>query len=436
MASVAAPPGTPAHPALKALLPAAALALAACAVAFLASRSSWQLALVVAAIPLGLLALARPRATTVVGLALLPWAVNLAPGLPLNVSATDVLFAVAVVAIGLSWTIARPLATARALAPILLLALAYAAVLVVVNLVHLQVDSLIDSFQRMQLVVVPLLVGALLVACGALRRGLTLYVVSSCVLSLAWVSAVIPEGWQLQKNPVGQFLVGGILVALAVNIGAPLRILALPVLSVGLVSTASRGAILGLLVGLMCLLIASPGLTRLRLTAALVPLTAGLVLGYALLPDDIQERTTTFSAAQSGVGTSGEYTIKIREQYWDDALALIGSRPLTGVGVGGYLAGDAAQGDLTNDPHNFLLLEAAEGGLVLAGALVVLLVGSLVIVFRRRRATLLAALAIAVQASLVAHGLVDVYWVRGTPVLGWLLVGAALAAAAQSKERA
>jgi hypothetical protein len=25
----------------------------------------------------------------------------------------------------------------------------------------------------------------------------------------------------------------------------------------------------------------------------------------------------------------------------------------------------------------------------------------------------------------VAHGLVDVYWVRGTPILGWLLVGMA-----------
>jgi hypothetical protein len=35
------------------------------------------------------------------------------------------------------------------------------------------------------------------------------------------------------------------------------------------------------------------------------------------------------------------------------------------------------------------------------------------------------------------HGLVDIYWVRGTPVLGWLLVGMALAQAhAARAERA
>jgi hypothetical protein len=30
-----------------------------------------------------------------------------------------------------------------------------------------------------------------------------------------------------------------------------------------------------------------------------------------------------------------------------------------------------------------------------------------------------------VLIATVAHGLVDVYWVRGTPILGWLLVGMA-----------
>lgn len=436
MLSASAPVGMPVRRRAATLLLACVLGVVACTIAFLTSRDLWQLGLLLAAIPFAFLCLARPVPTALVGLALLPWAVNLAPGLPLKVSATDVLLGVVVVAIALSWSAGRGLPAARSLVPLLLLTLLYAAVLLTVNLVHLQADALVDSFQRLQLVLVPLLAGVLLLGSGALRRGLTLYVLSSCLLALAWMGNVIPDAWQLQKNPVGQFLVGAILVALAVDVGKLLRILAVPLLSVGLLSTASRGAILGLLVGLMLLLIASPGLTRMRLAAALVPLAAGLVVGYALLPDDIQERTTTFSAASTGAGTSGQYTIKVREEYRDDALDLIGNSPLTGVGIGNYLAGDPVQGDLTNDPHNFLLLEAAEGGLVLAGALVVLLIGSSVIVFRRRAATPLAPVAVAVQASLIAHGLFDVYWVRGTPVLGWLLVAAALTAAARSKEHA
>jgi len=31
--------------------------------------------------------------------------------------------------------------------------------------------------------------------------------------------------------------------------------------------------------------------------------------------------------------------------------------------------------------------------------------------------------AAAVLVATAAHGLVDVYWVRGTPLLGWLIVG-------------
>jgi hypothetical protein len=30
-----------------------------------------------------------------------------------------------------------------------------------------------------------------------------------------------------------------------------------------------------------------------------------------------------------------------------------------------------------------------------------------------------------VLIATAAHGLVDIYWVRGTPILGWLLVGMA-----------
>ena len=56
---------------------------------------------------------------------------------------------------------------------------------------------------------------------------------------------------------------------------------------------------------------------------------------------------------------------------------------------------------------------------------VLLVLGSAIALFTKMRRIPLAAAAAAVLLATAVHGLVDVYWVRGTPVLGWLLVGMA-----------
>jgi ABC-type amino acid transport system permease subunit len=53
----------------------------------------------------------------------------------------------------------------------------------------------------------------------------------------------------------------------------------------------------------------------------------------------------------------------------------------------------------------------------------ILLIGGVAFALWRVRRNELAAGAAAVLVATAAHGLVDVYWVRGTPVLGWLIVG-------------
>jgi membrane-bound metal-dependent hydrolase YbcI (DUF457 family) len=75
-------------------------------------------------------------------------------------------------------------------------------------------------------------------------------------------------------------------------------------------------------------------------------------------------------------------------------------------------------------------LEAAEGGYVFAASFVLLIAGTAFALWRLRRFEL-APVAAAVLLATVAHGLVDVYWVRGTPVLGFLLVGMVCGLAAQ-----
>jgi len=48
----------------------------------------------------------------------------------------------------------------------------------------------------------------------------------------------------------------------------------------------------------------------------------------------------------------------------------------------------------------------------------------------------LAVAAAAVLLATFAHGLVDVYWVRGTPILGFLLIGMVCGLAARQRASA
>ena len=393
----------------------------ACAAAFTAPREP-VLALAVVCLP-GLLLLAtRPAWAAVLGVGLLPFASDIVQGGPVKVSLSDVLLSLAVVAglLGLRRDSLRPLTS------MLPLLAAYSGALIVAVVAHLGQAAVVNGVQRLQILIVPLVVGAALLSNRMLRRALSLYIFTATLLAATWSAELLPEALAFQKNPVGQYIAGALLV-IAADPRHRWRLLALVPLTFGLLQTESRGSLLGLILGLVALVLARPGADKLRTAALLVPFSIVLWLAYSALPDDVQQRTTTLTDAGTEAGSSGQYTIQIREVYRDDAFELIQRNPLVGVGIGRYLAGNSSDLTLTDDPHNVLLLEAAEGGVPLAGALVVLMVGSGVLMWRRRTDTPLAAMALAVQVSTIGHGLVDVYWVRGTPVLGWLLAGAALA---------
>jgi len=401
-------------------------------VAFVAERSV-RVALVVACLPLLILLCTRPVLAATVAVGLLPLAVDIVGGGPAKVSLPDLLMLLAL-ATGLLVT---PSDAWRPLKAMLPLVGAYAAVLLFAVLAEPVVGALVDGVQRLQIVLVPLAVGGVLLRVRQLDRALSCYVATASLLAVTFALGVLPEALEFQKNPVGQYIAGAILVV-AFDPTRRLRLLSLAPLAYGLFQTQSRGAVLGLLVGLAALLVARQGAERIRAAALLLPVLLVLGLSYASLPDDVQRRTTTLSAdaeRKDGQESGGEYTIEIRKAYRDDALRIVRSQPLTGVGIGNYRSGVEAEGTLTNDPHNVLLLEAAEGGVPLAIGFLVLVVGATVLIWTRRGSTPLAPLAMAVHVSIVSHGLVDVYWVRGTPVLGWLLVGAVLADAARRRPR-
>jgi hypothetical protein len=307
----------------------------------------------------------------------------------------------------------------RALRPLGMAFAQYGWLILVLLALHPGLSSAVKSLQRFELFGLPLLAGVYL----AMRRehmpALRAYVVVTTLLGLAWpVLNSHGLATQLGKNSMGQLIAMAILLLVAVRGLRPL-LPCLPLLLVGLGLTASRGSVLAVAVGIAVLSVTLGGSNRRVLIGrTTMILVTGLVI-YQLLPSADAARLTSFTGA---AGSSGAYNIDVRVQYAHDAEQLISAHPLIGVGVGNYLAGSAADGTQTTDPHDVILLEAAEGGVIFAASFLLLIGGAAAGLWRMRRSELAPA-AVAVLLATFAHGLVDVYWVRGLPVLGFLLVG-------------
>lgn len=397
------------------------LALLSSASAAAAVLVSVQIGAVVALVPLALLGLASVAVPAALGVALLPMAQSVVevPGLRLTV--TDLLFGLALA--GLLLTLLTQGGRLLRLPAALRIAMAiyFAGVLLAV-VVHPGVAPALGAVQRLELVLLPLAIAPALSRSLA-RQALSGYIAVASAVAAVQVAAgpSSPGVLGLQKNPLGQFLAGALLLTLfAPRLPTFARGMA-PLLGLGLAFSQSRGALLGLVCALSLAVLSLPGtsVTRLR---RFVPLMVGLVLVLRFVPADVATRITDFSADQTAAGDA----VSIRFAFRDDALALIVKHPLSGVGINQYKAGSASAGTETTDPHNVVLLEAAELGLPGAGAFVWLALVSVAVCFNRRRHCPWALAAAAVQTSTLVHSLFDVYWVRATPTLGWLLVGLAV----------
>jgi hypothetical protein len=293
--------------------------------------------------------------------------------------------------------------------------LQYGVFMVLLLTVHLSVSDFSKTGQRFELFLLPLAVGAFAAATNRHLAVLKAYVLAATVLAALW-----PLAHSLgQKNPVGQMIANAILLLVGVRALRRYAVLSL-VLAPGLILTASRGSLVATGAGIVVILALQE--SRVRTVFTRVSVIALLLVGtYALLPVSLQTRLTTFSA---GFQQPGAYALYLRQQYAADAEKIIRAHPYVGIGVGNYLAGDPTKGTQAQDPHDVLLLQAAEGGYAFAVSFVLLIAG-VALVLRRYRGVELAPAAAAVLLATVAHGLVDVYWVRGTPLLGWLVVGMA-----------
>jgi hypothetical protein len=340
-----------------------------------------------------------------------------------QLAVSDILLLLLFGAIALEALADGPTGSAVALRPVAAAVMPYGILVLLLWTFHAGVRDAAQSVQRYELFAFPLIIGAYAALRGKENRVLSGYVVASTGLVLIWPFA----HFGLQKNPVGQIFANAILLVVAAS---SLRRLTpcLVVLVPGLLYTESRGAIGAALIGVAVIVVfRGAGLRSVRgiLPAALIAVAA-----FLLAPASLRARVTTLTA---GTNTPAAYSLHIRQRLSADAKSIIAHNPWTGVGIGNYGQADAASSQPTDDPHQVLLLQAAEGGYPLAALFTVLVVGSAIVLYWRMRSAPLAAAAAAILVGTAMHGLVDVYWVRGTPVLGWLLVGMTCGAFAKSK---
>jgi hypothetical protein len=402
----------------------AAGVLVACGlVAFALENGHESLAIVASVLPLVAWFPTRPTAPLVLFGASIPAVISLSNNSfgstgngGFNTSVSDFLLVLISLGIVLRWLSGRSEPVLRSLRPVALPVLSYCSVMLLLLAVHPGVRELLKTGQRYELFLFPLIVGAFAALTGRHIRVLQAYVVATTVLAVVWPV----HDFGVNKNPAGQMIANAILLLVGVRALRPLWPCLL-LLAPGLILTVSRGAIAGALIGVMVILVfqrtrARPVLTRV-LPVAFVALAA-----FALAPPEVQSRVTTFHAGKS---TPGEYAIYVRKRLAKDAHEIIDAHPWTGVGIGNYYAAASA---ITRtpvlDPHQVLLQQEAEGGYIFGAAFVALIAGTM-LALRRMRQVDVGAAAAGVLIATAAHGLVDVYWVRGTPVLGWLLVGMA-----------
>jgi hypothetical protein len=332
-----------------------------------------------------------------------------------NLSISDLLLVLVGALILFEATVTDSLPAVHALRPIARPLVLYGFLMLLLLVLHLSIGDIAKTGQRFELFLVPLVIGAFAALTDRHVPLLKAYVVAATALAVLWPLGVVGG----QKNPVGQIIANAILVLVGVKALRRYLVCA-AILVPGLVLTLSKGAILATAIGLVVIFSfqSTRGSSVLRTVAVLA---AVAFAAYVALPPSLQSRLTTLTP---GFGSPGAYALHTRQQYAKDAEHIIAAHPWIGIGVGNYLAGDPFQGTQAQDPHDVLLLQAAEGGYALAAAFVLLIAGSFLALRKMSQVDVTAAAA-AVLIATVVHGLVDVYWVRGTPILSWLLVGMA-----------
>ena len=263
-------------------------------------------------------------------------------------------------------------------------------------------------------------IGAALASRSLVDRALRIFNVAALVFSLASILATLTNGFEpaypfgMQKNPAGTIIGIGLLLCVMaprVSYAVPrFRLATVAVLLGGLLATQSRGAMVALLAVVGLWTIRRRGVRRSAIvTVGMVAAMAAVVL-LVNAREEEQVREDPNKAAYTATATRAE-NVGLAVDRWQD-------RPITGAGLRYFV------GTQEPEPHNVVVSNLAEGGLVGLVALGILLAGA-ARALRSQRGPLATAARFALAFQFLA-ALFDVYWRAGTGSLPWLIVGIAL----------
>lgn len=299
----------------------------------------------------------------------------------------------------------------------------YVGLLAVTIIGHPSVRVLLDLGHRGVLFAGPLLIGVAIVRSGTTRTALRAFVLTAAVAAGSAVVDSASNGFEpayalaLNKNHAGLILALGFLVLWV----APRRVQWPSVviyglqgaLVLGLVATQARGAAIGLALALGLRAVGRRR-TRRGMAAAVgaVAITLGLLAFAAIsvkqtdLDRPVSERQ--FNAVNTRLAT------------YESAIDIWRQNRFIGAGLSYWT--DPSRSLLS--PHNLVVSELAEGGLIgLTG--VVVLLATTVVTLRRRHGDLVD-LGLSALVLRIAQGMVDIFWVAGPLTAPMILVGMAL----------
>jgi len=161
----------------------------------------------------------------------------------------------------------------------------------------------------------------------------------------------------------------------------------LPVSTIALVASGSRGPVLGGLLGLVALLVllARSRTSAVRVAAVCASLAVAWIAVSVAVPSAATHRSLSIlSGSKSGVSANG------RDQLWTAAWHTFAAHPALGIGTGSFATADRVEvcpgpGCLDRYPHNVVLEAAAELGLPGALAILALIAAGALALRRARR---------------------------------------------------
>jgi O-antigen ligase len=298
----------------------------------------------------------------------------------------------------------------------------YAAVLSLTVLAHPAMRSAVEVFHRTSMVIGALLIGAAVARLGKVKLALRAFLYVAALISVVAAVETLAHHLQpaypfgIQKNAAGELIVMGLVVLLTVprRVGLPRLQTGLlsGVLLVGLAASEARGPGLALVAVFALHLLRQRrrgDASRIVRLAPLLLAASVLLIGISVVTyrdRDLNAQTQQFNSLNTRLDTY-HYAI---DEVWKPHL-------LDGSGLKWFFA----PGSPVGAPHNLIISELSEAGLVGLAALVLFLV--VLLRSARRSPSDLGEAAYLVIVARLLESMLGIFWTAGVGTFPFLVLG-------------